>query len=359
MKIIQIVTNLNIGDAIGNDILSIDDELKNAGYPCEIQALTIHDSLSDRAHSLDFKSMDPSDLILFHKATGDDLTDLLARVFCKKVVIYHNITPAKFFLPYDPIMAWNLRRGRHQLKKLARIADYGWADSEYNCRELAENGFPKNKLSVLPIFYDSSKAEEKTDPTLDAKLKKVKGTKFLFIGRIVPNKKQEEIIKVFYRYLQTEDANAKLYLIGSWQGLEKYYAKLKGFIWDLGLTDQQVIFPGHVTEAEKESYLKNADVFVCMSEHEGFCVPLLEAMSRSIPIAAYSSSAVTETLGDNGLLFQNKDYDAIASKIGTLCHDSNLRESVIVSQRNNFSRFDIDRTRQRLLELIKTALEGG
>lgn len=358
MKIVQIVTNLNIGDAIGNDILAIDDALTNAGYTTEIMAMTIHEALKDRGKSLDFRMIGPDDLILFHKATGDVLTNLLAAAPCQKVLIYHNITPAKYFLLYDSIMAWNLWKGRRQLKKLSGLFDYGWGDSAFNCRELAEAGFSEDRLSVLPILYDPADHKTSFDSLLDEKLKGQKGTKILFIGRIASNKKQEEIIKVYDQYLHTVDPEARLYLVGSWDGMEKYYAKLKGFAWELGLSDEQVVFTGHVSETEKESYLRNADVFLCMSEHEGFCVPILEAMSKGVPVVAYAAAAVPETLGENGLLFHDRDYAHIVSQIDRLQRDQVFRTEVLRRQQENLSRFDICQTRKKLLQLVYSVLEG-
>ena len=360
MKIIQIVTNLNIGDAIGNDLLAIDDALREAGYDSGIMAITIHEKLTDRARALDFRGFAADDLVIFHKATGDVVGRHLASLPCKKVVLYHNITPAKYFLFYDGLFALNLWNGRRQLKQLAKIADYGWGDSSYNVQELVEAGFSRDNVAVLPILCDAGTHKKReSDPVLNQKLQAEKGTKLLFIGRIAPNKKQEDIIKAYYCYLHTEDPEAKLYLVGSWNGFEKYYAKLRGFAADLGLTDDQVVFTGLVSEAEKASYLQNTDMFLCMSEHEGFCVPLLEAMASGLPIMAYAAAAVPETLGEKGVLIQNKDYNEIAKQIGRITKDDAYRKQIIDYQYENLRRFDIDVTKKKLLELVASVSDRG
>ena len=356
MKIIQLVTNLNEGDAIGNDILAIRRALQEEGYQCSVMAQTIHPNLTQVAENVDFSRIKADDLLLFHKATGDQLGGLLGQVPCKKALVYHNITPARYFVPYDAVMAWNLGRGRRQLRRLAGFMDFGWGDSLYNCQELIRAGFPERNVSVLPILTELKTIDSSPDPLLMKKLGGNRQTKMLFIGRIAPNKKQEDIIKVFYCYLRSEDPNAVLYLVGSWDGMEKYYAKLKGFAADLGLTDDQVVFTGLVSEEEKAAYLQCADVFVCMSEHEGFCVPLLEAVHKDLPVVAYASSAVPETLGDNGMLFERKDYDEIARQIGNLRRDATFREEVLRRQRINVRRFDRQVVRQRLLALVRQAL---
>ena len=352
-KIIQLLTSLREGDAIGNDVLAMDHFLREAGYSCEIMALTIDERLTSKCKNVDFKRINSEDLVIFHKATGDSLTGLISRISCKKLVIYHNITPARFILPYDPVAAFNLARGRRQLKQLARVTDYACGDSDYNCEELCRAGMARERTFTLPILFDTTGADILPDVETVEKLRKEKGTKMLFIGRIAPNKKQEDIIKVYYRYLQTEDVTAKLYLVGGWNGQEKYYAKLKGFVADLGLRDDQVVFTGHVTEGEKQAFLTQADVLVCMSEHEGFCVPLLEAMKQDLPIAAYAAAAVPETLGNSGMLFMKKDYKEIAAGIGKLMKSEEIRSQVIASQRQSLKRFDIENTKNKLLSLIE------
>ena len=360
VKIVQFVTSLAYGDAIGDDVLAMDRILKGAGYDCRVMAITVDERLAGRAENVDFGAIAPDDLIIFHKATGDTLSAPICKLRCKKMVVYHNITPARFFLPYDLVMAWNLGRGRRQLKRLAAVADYACGDSAYNCAELAEAGFKKDRLSVLPILFDINKMKvEQPDAALLKKLRGTPGAKLLFIGRVAPNKKQEDVIKVFYRFLETQDPDAKLYLVGGWQGLEKYYAKLKGFAADLGLTDEQVVFTGRVTDAEKEAYLAAADALVCMSEHEGFCVPLLEAMRRDIPIAAYAAAAVPETLGENGMLFKEKDYAAIAAAIGRMCREPALREDVLRRQRENLRRFDLEESSRQLLRIVSGLAGNG
>ena len=359
MKVVQIVTNLAVGDAIGNDVLAIHEALTEAGYACQIMALTIHEKFSHMARNVDFTSIEPQDLVIVHKATGDAFHRHIATLACTRVLVYHNITPARYFLAYDEVMAWNLWRGRRQLRRLAGCVDHAWGDSEYNCLELEKCGFARERLSVLPILPRKGEALELPDSATLGRLRKKKGTRLLFIGRVAPNKKQEDVIKAYYCYLHSEDPDATLYLVGSWAGFEKYYAKLKGFTADLGLRNDQVVFAGHVTESEKAAYLEGADVFVCMSEHEGFCVPLLEAMEWDVPILAYAACAVPSTLGENGLLFREKDFPKIARQIARTCRDDTFRAQVIARQRESLARFDREKTREKLLALVSRAVEQG
>ncbi len=347
MKIIQLLNHLNIGDAIGGDVLAIDDALRGAGYETRIMALSIHERLRDRAVPAELSGMEEEDILLFHKANGDPFTGVLSSLPCYRVLIYHNMTPASFFWAYDPVMAWNQVQGGRQLRRVLRSADEAWGDSSFNCGEIIRCGYPREKTSVLPILLDLKKREAKTEGR----------TRILFLGRIAPNKKQEDLIKAFRCYL-AYDPGAQLVLIGSWDGFEKYYAKLKGFAADLGLTEDQVLFTGRVTEAEKERWLSRGSLFLCMSEHEGFCIPVLEAMAWDLPVLAYRCCAVPETVGENGLLFDVKDFEKVAGMMNRVMKDRKFRESVLEKQRENLKRYDRRETEKKLLEKIG-GIRGG
>ena len=350
MKIIQLVSNLNYGDAIGNDIIAKDRMLRQAGYETTIMALAVHPRLQELAKEVDIKSISPDDMVIFHKASGDALTDLFLKMNCHKVLLYHNITPAEFFIHYDLLMAVNLMRGRKQLKQMAGQIKTAWGDSEYNCDELRRLGF--RRVRKLPIYVEFDRAP--ADPVRLEELKREAGRKFLFVGRIAPNKKQEDVIKAVATYQQMFDESAKLYLIGSHAQGDKYYAKVRGFTDDTDV--KNVIYPGHVTDEEKNAYFEAADAFICMSEHEGFCVPLLEAMHRQIPVVAYRCAAVPETLGENGLLVDQKNYREIALMIHSVVEDAEKRKAVIQHQNAKLKEYTLEAVQERFLELIDEAL---
>lgn len=354
MKIIQILTNLNWGDAIGNEVLAMDEVLKQQGYDSRIMAITIHESLRYRASEADFSRIAPEDLVIFHKATGDMLTKRVIQLPCRKAMIYHNITPAKYFFPYDRIMSFNLWLGRKQLRQYTSCMDVCWADSSYNAEELLRCGVSKDKVKILPILFSEKESTIIPDPLTEEKLISVKSTKLLCIGRIAPNKKLEDAIKLYVYYKAFCDSDAVLYLVGGWDGLEKYYAKLKGFCADLGLNENQVVFAGRVSEEEKESYLRNADVLLCMSEHEGFCVPLLEAISRELPILAYAKAAVPETLGESKLLFNEKDYIIMAKALERLQKERQFRSEILEAQRKSLRRFDRAAVLNQFISLVNS-----
>ena len=358
MKVIQILSNLNRADAIGNEVLAMDEALKQQGYHSQIMSITIHEALRYKASEVDFTTIAPEDLVIFHKATGDLLMKPVTRLPCRKIMVYHNITPAKYFFPYDRIMTANLWLGRHQLRRFTSRMDSCWADSSFNAEELLRCGALKEKTHVLPILFSENETTVQPDRRTMEKLQAVKGAKLFCIGRIAPNKKLEDAIKLYVYYRESYDKDAVLFLAGSWDGLEKYYAKLRGFCADLNLKDDQVIFTGRITEEEKEAYLQKTDALLCMSEHEGFCVPLLEAMKRNLPILAYAKAAVPETLGESECLFSEKNYSAMADCLDRLRKDELFRAKILKTQRQSLQRFDPEATRKQFLLLANEAVNG-
>lgn len=352
MKVVQIVPRLNWRDAIGDDALAIDDALRGAGYQSEIMCVSAHESLVSRVKQFDVALFEPQDLAILHHASYNPLIGQVANLPCRRGILYHNITPAKFFVGYDSVVCANLLVGRYQIKKYAPKMDFAWGVSQYNCAELVRYGVDESRVQTLPILVQSENVAIEPDEALARQLASHAGTKLLFVGRVSPNKKHEDIIKVYWHVLR-HDPLAKLYLVGNWKGMEKYYAKLKGFCADLQLADDQVVFTGSVSEEEKAAYLANSDVLVCMSEHEGFCVPLMEAMRSDLPIVAYAAAAVPETLGNNGLLFARKHYVSMAQAVLRVVEEGAFRTEVLKRQRAQLEAFQNSDPKGRLLHLVE------
>ncbi len=359
LKIIQFVTHLALHDAIGNEVLAMDDLLKKQGYESHIMAGHIHEALKNKAEQPDFSNFSPEDLFIFHKGSGDKVSKAIASLPCKKAMVYHNITPAKYFLPYDRRMSLILFLGRLQLRRYISCMDACWADSSFNAEELLRCGANKERTRVLPILFSENKSEVIPDPETENKLKRNKATKLLCIGRIAPNKKLEDAIKLYARYRKQYDSKAVLYLVGSWEGLEKYYDRLKKHCAKLKLTEDQVVFTGRISEEEKEAYLRNTDALICMSEHEGFCVPLLEAMGKYLPVLAYAKAAIPETLGESELLFPQKDYDIMSNTLARLQSDPAFRTGILKTQQDSLKRFDLLAIQKQFLYLIQEIISEG
>lgn len=339
MKVYQVVPCLSYGDAIGNEVIAIDKVIKECGYTTIILSDYVDPRINIQAQIYDknkfCSELLSEDIVIYHKAIGSHFSEDIKEFKCRKLMIYHNMTPKKFFQPYNKKTALELENGVKQLEKLKGYINYILADSEYNKLELQEIGF-KCKIDVQPLIIDFEEYEKKPSEDI-IKRYSGEGTNILFTGRIAPNKKQEDIIKVFYYYKNYIDKNAKLFLVGSYNGTEKYYAKLKGFVKQLKLKD--VYFTGHISFDEILAYYKIADVFLCMSEHEGFCVPLLESMYFDVPIVAFNSSAIPYTLGDSGILLDSNNYIEYSEIIRRIMEDSKYKQEIIEKQRKNLQRF--------------------
>ncbi|MGH7818736.1 MAG: glycosyltransferase, partial [Candidatus Binatia bacterium] len=173
---------------------------------------------------------------------------------------------------------------------------------------------------------------------------------FLHVGRLVPNKRLEDVLKIFYFYRKRVDPDARLFLIGIDTDMEIYSFALRQMIHDIGL--KGVVFPGRVTERELVSYYRIADVYLCMSEHEGFCVPLLEAMHFGVPVIAYAAGAVPETLGDAGALATRKDFSELAELAALLCSDQRLRGAMVAAGRERVREYLPDAVAPRLTRFV-------
>jgi len=347
MRIDQLTSGFSTGDAISGEVIQYQRAFAVWGYESEIFVDPKFTSPKMRGLCRDFREYPKYDsadnILIFHFSIGSQFLPFLRELKCRKIIKYHNITPAKFFAGVDRKVAESLKRGREELRDFAGIADLALGDSEYNRRELEECGY--RNTGVAPILIDFSgldcMPEQEVMRTHSAAF-----TNVLFVGRVVPNKKFEDVIRCFYYYQKTINSGSRLFLVGSYQGMQNYYSYLKAMVSELGLTN--VIFPGHVSDAELAAYYKLADLYLCMSEHEGFCIPLLEAMHRDIPVIAYRAAAVEETLGGAGILFNEKRFEEIAEMIDLLTKDKALRQRVISGQKKRLSDFSPQKTEQKL-----------
>lgn len=348
-RIIQLTPTISYGDAVSNDVFAMADILTKRGYNNLIVAYGASKKVEDRVILVqDFKS-NPGDIFIYHMAIGSGLSEYVinAKVKCK-IMVYHNITPAHFFkgIPNAQIGCIS---GRAQLSDLVDHIDFAICDSDYNKEELDILGY-KNTVT-LPIIFDDS--DYKNTVPSEKLLKKYKDdgyTNILFVGRIAPNKKQEDVISSFHVYNKYINPKSRLILVGSSTSMENYKESLEDFIKEHNI--ENVIFPGHISFADILAYYKLADVFLCQSEHEGFCVPLLEAMVFDVPIIAYSSSAIPYTLGNSGIMFKQKDHRIVAELINLVVTDKEFREKIIEGQRKRLADFEINKVKAEFMDLI-------
>jgi L-malate glycosyltransferase len=335
MKIHQLLPCIRPGDAISNHTLEIQRIVRSWGYDSKIFADDIHDHLRSavksytKLHGRDLQDA----LLIYHFSVGSDVSDLVRSLPNKKILIYHNITPASFLKGYDDYIKDILEQGRDELKHFVNLCDLALGDSEYNRLELEEMGFPHT--GVLPIIVNFDKYT--TAPTPKILTRYRDGAKnILFVGRIVPNKCQEDLILAFYWYKTYINPQARLFLIGM-RGIERYDFMLSELVRRLHLED--VYFLGLVPDSDLAAYYQVADLLLCMSEHEGFNVPMLEAMHVGIPVLAYNSTSIPYTLAGAGVLVNEKRFDEIAEMMHLLMDDQNLRQKIVAGQHKRLEFF--------------------
>ncbi len=337
-KINQLVPAFHYGDAIGDEILSINSYAESAGYDSNIFCIDPDPEVSRYAQShRRFRDWDAPDAVnILHFALPSPLTDIFQNSKGKKILIYHNITPAEWFLDHDKELCRIAVAGRCQLARLAGCCDLALGDSEYNRQELETLGF--NTTGVLPIAVDFSRYDLPDRPVIKEMFRD-DFTNFIFVGRVSPNKCHEDILKIYAFYKKFVRERCRLFIVGRFSGFFKYYVQLHKLMEKLKLGD--VYFTNHVETDELATYYRMAHIFLGMSEHEGFCVPLLEAMHFQVPIIAYNASAVPDTLKGAGVLINSKhDPFAAAELAHIICEDAILKMKLLKKQNeilNNYS----------------------
>tara|TARA_B100000902_G_scaffold2471_3_gene3129 strand:+ start:91 stop:1140 length:1050 start_codon:yes stop_codon:yes gene_type:complete len=267
-----------------------------------------------------FRAKNSDDVLIYQAATGSSLVDKIIQSDARLVVNYHNITPARYFDQWSSELALELREGRQQLAQLVDRTSLAIADSEYNAAELRSLGF--SNIEVIPVLFklgERTKKEERLETVQN-------GSQWLFVGRLVPNKAQHDLIAAFAIYREFYDPQAKLVLLGV--GLASYEKAIKDLIYELNLQGS-IKMVGAVTDQAKRDYFSSSDIYVSLSEHEGFGIPLIEAMHYGVPVVAYDAAAVKETLNGEGLLLDSKAPTEVAAVVNEILQDSNMFSNLV------------------------------
>ncbi len=350
MLINQWVPAAHRGDAIGDSARRVRDLMRGMGHQSELYALTIDDDLENEVRPFGDARARQGDLTIFHYALPSPMTAAFGSLDGGRVLQYHNVTPAAFFAPYDPVLFRLASLGRQELATLVGRVDLALGDSEYNRQELESLGFAPTR--VFPIAVDTSRVTQRVErPALDALLDD-ELVNFLFVGRIAPNKRIEDHIQLAEQYKRNVDAYYRFIFIGRYDVVPGYYATIRALMSEYRLLNDRFIFTGPVSEEELAVYYRHAAVYISMSEHEGFCVPLLEAMATGVPIMAYAAGAVPDTLGGSGVQFAPKDFEYAAELLASLAFDDDLRARVIAGQHRRLADFGDARIVRELTALI-------
>jgi glycosyltransferase involved in cell wall biosynthesis len=330
----QFVVGAVRGDAITDQALLVQRWLREDGYRSELYAEAVDDGLAEKVHSyLHFQPSESGEVVILHHSIGSALVDHLLWMDLRFVLVYHNVTPPEFLEATDPALASQLSWGRSQLSTLRERTVLGLADSPYNEAEMRDLGY--SSTGVLPIALDEPRYQLAPDPEIMKRYRNG-GPNLLFVGRLVPNKRQEDLIKLLYHCRRVEPG-ARLFLVGApW--VPEYAEWLQTLARELGV-EEAVSFAGIVSQRELVTYYQLADLYVSMSEHEGFGKPLIESMYFGVPVLAYEAAAVPGTMAGAGVLFVRKEYEALAELVSILVRDHDLGSRIAGRQRKRAEGF--------------------
>jgi glycosyltransferase involved in cell wall biosynthesis len=325
----QLLAGFAEGDAISQDALLLQAVFLGLGLQSEIfvpEQFTEPAGLN-RVRPLSTYRGAPGDVVVLHDALAPEVHAVFRASPATKVLRYHNITPAHFFAPYDGALAARLTEARAALETVARQAAAAWSDSAFNAGELAGWGLPRNR--VLPLLFSEAGTEPVPDPTVAARY----GgglSNILFVGRLVPNKGIEDLILAFHWFHKAVDPRSRLVIAGSERSCPRYAAMLRLLAHALDLPN--VCFEGFVSPAGLAALYRSATLFMSASLHEGYCLPLVEAMAHGVPVIARECGGMPEALGGGGLLYEDLSASCLGELMAEAIHNPVVRQAMLDSQ---------------------------
>jgi L-malate glycosyltransferase len=329
IQIHQVLATLGYGDAIGHEVLGIQRVLREAGYESEIFVETADSRLEaltrDYRELVDFSRRD--NLLLHHFSLGSKASRTAFALPDRMALIYHNITPPEYFIGVNRQLVRQCFRGRRELRAYASRCDMALGDSEFNRLDLEALGFPRT--AVLPVVPDFSHLDCDPDSLIAAEFAD-DWTNVIFVGRVIANKRIDDVIRCFHAYHTVFNPRSRLLIVGAYSGYERYLASLHDLAATLG--NSHVHFIGHVSDEQLVAFYDIADLFLCCSEHEGFCVPIVEAFHEEVPVIAYGATAVPATMDGAGVLFGDKTPVHVARLIDAVISDATVRERIVEGQ---------------------------
>jgi glycosyltransferase involved in cell wall biosynthesis len=361
----QFIPTLAPRDAIGAHTLQVRALLRDMGFGSEIFAGEARSEMAREAHPYrEFGGQrhrgrpQRGSWLLYQSSIGSPVGDFVVGRPEPKLVNFHNVTPSAYLEAWEPEVAQATALGHQQLVELAPDVVLAIAVSRFNRRELTEAGY--RSTAVAPPLIDLGSWRGDADAaTVDrlAAARRAGGADLLFVGRIAPHKAQHDLIKALAAYRQAYDPKARLRLVGGVSSPE-YQRALDRFVVHLGLADA-VDMAGSVTDDQLAAYYHSADVFVCCSDHEGFCVPLLEAMHHQLPIVAFGAAAVPETVGEAGVVLPAKGPALVAAAVHRVVDDSAVRAALLEAGRARLAELSLERSRARFAAVVEEVVRDG
>ncbi|MCB1141281.1 MAG: glycosyltransferase family 4 protein [Leptospiraceae bacterium] len=344
-RIVQFSAGFNEGDAISNYMLILKNRIQESGLDCEIYSQNI--GIDDKKICRKYTHYKPraGDCILYHHSIHSKILDFI-KDQCKsiyKVLVYHNVTPYEYMLPYDLTLSYYLKKGREELVEYKTFFDKNFAVSNFNKKELEDLGFRDVKFLPLIISLD--------DQPLPKNIQE-ETFQILFVGRIAPNKKQSDLVRLAKILKDYFPLKFRISMVGKTSREMKLYKEEIENLINYFSVENEIDLLDFLDRDELKAVYSRSDLFLCMSEHEGFCVPLIEAMHFGIPIMAYAGGAIPETLDGSGILFREKKFDLIAAMVFKLATDTMLRNRILQGQSERLDAFK----RTDTFRILKTEL---
>ncbi|MGH9293273.1 MAG: glycosyltransferase [Acidimicrobiales bacterium] len=357
MRFDQVIPSIVERDAVSHHTLEAQAVLRSMGFVSEIFARNHGPGLAGRVRLLDALPRDEGgrQWLCYQLSIGSPAAEPVIAHPGPKIVNYHNITPPELVESFMPFLGGEVRLGRRQLLELAPLCELGIGDSAYNAAELDSAGYRRS--AVAPLMIDRSNSTHGADPKKAAELRVPKGNggaDWLFVGQMLPHKAHHDVIRAFACYRRAYDPAARLHLVGR-ESCQPYGAAVRALAGVLGL-GSSIEVVGSVSAADLAAYYEAADVFVCCSDHEGFCVPLLEAMYHRLPIVAYGTAAVPETVLDAGVVLASKEPALVAAAVRRVLTDTGLREAIVKSGLERAAGFTAEGARQAFREAVEAVV---
>lgn len=325
----QVLATLASGDAIGHEVLGIQRVLRNAGFRSDIFVQTADPAVESLTR--DYRELagasHPDHILIHHFSIGSRASRIAYALPDRMILVYHNITPPQYFVGVHKGLVELCFKGRRELRAYPSRCDLALGDSEYNRQELESIGFaPTGVLPVVPGFSHLDRAADgRVADGFDDDW-----TNILFVGRVIPNKRLDELIRIFDVYKREFNPRSRLLLVGSYGGFDRYLAMLQHLVATLGTPD--VHFCGRVSDEELVAYYQIADLFLCASEHEGFCVPIMESFFMRVPVLAYAAAAVPATMDGGGVLYTDRTPAHVAGLADAILSDRVLLDEILARQ---------------------------
>ena len=348
-RVDQIQVGFAEGDAISAEALILQRILRGWGLASDVFAdpRFVSPLSRDVCRPLSDYAAAPGDVVLHHYSIASPAVEVFLRSPARKILVYHNITPERFYRGYDDGVADRLREARAVMPALVARADALWAVSAYDAEEL--RALTPAAVRVFPLLFDPASLDRAPDANVRKKFP-VPMTNILFVGRMAPNKRIEDLIRAFAWYYWTLNRNSRLMIVGSERSAPRYYLMLRMLALEYNVPN--VCFERYASTHGLPGYYRLADLFVTASDHEGYCLPVVEAMHRGVPVVARRTGGIPEAMGQGGVLYE----DATPRELAVLMHraisDVALRKEILASQDRRMAELRARRPEEELKALL-------